>query len=654
MSMRPLRLLFVFLACLFVLTPRLATAAPWWKPVDPAELALKDNPSQPGALAMILYRNVDHNDLVGSETVYQRVKIFKEEGRRYGDVQVPFFKERYDAIEDVHGRTIHPDGSVVEFSGQVLERVFERRRGEKYQVKTFALPDVTPGSVIEYQYTLRWQVTAPGMFSYGNWFWARDSEWVVQQELFMKKGHFFFRPAASDKFAISVRTVALPANARLVHHPGDDTGTMDVEDVPAYEEEEYMPPENEVRARVNFFYDLKDMSDPDRFWREQAKGWQSNAQEFMSGRAARRQLAAITSPSDNAEAKLHKIYDYVQSLNNLSYGATREVKEPNKSIEDVINHKYGHRTELNRLFVALAREAGIDATLVRVPGRDSLLFHKDWPSIHVLNLEFVLVHNAGGDLYLNPGTYACPFGTILWEETAAYGLKMDKNPPAFIQIPVPDPSASQFKTASQMVLDSDGTLAGDVELTLTGQAALDQRIPATMKDAKGRSNMMVDLLKGWISTGADVELIKVNSWEASTPLVATFKVSIPNFATTTGHRAIFRNTLMAGAYKNPFVPARRIYPIRMEFPFERVDDLTITLPKGVDVESLPKPVTGKNGLGELTTQYVNENGALHLTREFRLVGMFMDTEYYPAVRTYFQTLQTNANEPIVLKLAAAQ
>jgi hypothetical protein len=66
-----------------------------WRPVSPDDLALKDNPKQPGADAMMLYRQVDV-DVVNSSVInYEQIKIFTAAGvKDHADVEIGYDKER--------------------------------------------------------------------------------------------------------------------------------------------------------------------------------------------------------------------------------------------------------------------------------------------------------------------------------------------------------------------------------------------------------------------------------------------------------------------------------------------------------------------------------------------------------------------------------
>ena len=81
----------------------------------PDELQMSAELPAPGAPAIILDRE-DRDDCgnTGHENDYYRIKILKEEGRKYA-TEIPFFKENGNNIVNVHARTVRPDGSITNF-----------------------------------------------------------------------------------------------------------------------------------------------------------------------------------------------------------------------------------------------------------------------------------------------------------------------------------------------------------------------------------------------------------------------------------------------------------------------------------------------------------------------------------------------------------
>src|SRR5271154_5739274 len=133
------------------IAPRPSSAGDDWLPISPADLALKDNPASPGAHAMILYRESDMDSKEACVREYSRVKIFTQEGTKEANIEIPFLKGQTD-IKDIRGRTIQPDGTIINFDGKIFEKTIVKVSGLKYLAKTFTLPDVHPGSIIEYKF----------------------------------------------------------------------------------------------------------------------------------------------------------------------------------------------------------------------------------------------------------------------------------------------------------------------------------------------------------------------------------------------------------------------------------------------------------------------------------------------------------------------
>src|SRR5256884_930065 len=145
-----------------------------WLPVSPQELKVTGEPKAPGAPAIILYRQIDRDDSdarTPHEYNYVRTKILTEEGRKYADVEIPFFKENENVVS-VRARTIRPDGSIVNFDGKVYEKEIVKARGVKFLAKTFTLSDVQPGSIIEYHYMIDFKE-----------YYVFNSHWTLSEEL---------------------------------------------------------------------------------------------------------------------------------------------------------------------------------------------------------------------------------------------------------------------------------------------------------------------------------------------------------------------------------------------------------------------------------------------------------------------------------------
>lgn len=197
---RRLALILIFISTALLSKPFLSTmSGDDWLPIDPADLKMTSEPKAPGAPAIYLYRQVDRDDQGGRESQYYRIKVFTEEGRKQADVEIPFLKG-VEQVNSIKARTIRPDGSVANFDGKVYEKTIVKARGVKYLAKTFTLPDVQVGSIIEYKYIDSWSNEL-----------IYDSRWIISSDLFTKRAKFTLKPYT--QFALRWSWRNLPAGS---------------------------------------------------------------------------------------------------------------------------------------------------------------------------------------------------------------------------------------------------------------------------------------------------------------------------------------------------------------------------------------------------------------------------------------------------------
>ena len=619
-----------------------------WLPIIPEELKMTSEPKAPGAPAIILYRQIDRDDSNASvphEYNYVRTKIFTEEGRKYADVEIPVIKGAWD-IHNIKARTIRPDGSVVNFDGKVYEKEIVKARGVKFLAKTFTLSDVQRGSIIEYHYIkdfAEWRVF--------------DSRWVLGDDLFTKRAKFTLKPYGEWALQWSWPN-GLPEGAKppvnehsLIH--------MEVQDVPAFQVEDDMPPEAAMQLRVDFIYsDDGFEKEPDKFWKKQGKKMDDAAEGFVNKRKAMEQaVAQIVSPSDSAEVKLEKIYAKVQSLRNTSYEIEKTEQEQKRAkekeinnVEDIWKRGYADGYQITWLFLGLARGAGFDASPVRVSTRDDHFFKSNIMNMRDLNTNVVLVKLNEKDLYFDPGSAFTPFGMLPWSETGTPGLKLDKDGGTWVTTPNPESSASQIIRKADLALTSEGSLEGKLKVTFTGLEAMWRRVEERNEDEAHRKKLLEDYVKEIIPVGIEVELTNKPDWASSAPtLVAEYSLKVPGWVSGAGKRALMPVGLFGEPEKHMYEHSTRVHPLYFHYMNEKVDDVRIELPLGWQVGSLPQPVTNDAKLLVYTMKAENDKDALHLERHLKCGLTILEQKYYNALRNFYQSVRSADEQQIVLQ-----
>src|SRR5512136_1226741 len=134
------------LALLFAVVWIQNAAASDWNPVDPALLSktvptVEKDADVEGIFWEVWVADVEHGgDLQTELKHYVRLKVFTERGKEYAK-QVDISYPDGVNVKDIEGRTIKPDGSIVELKkDSIFEKTLASVRKRKMKAKSFALP----------------------------------------------------------------------------------------------------------------------------------------------------------------------------------------------------------------------------------------------------------------------------------------------------------------------------------------------------------------------------------------------------------------------------------------------------------------------------------------------------------------------------------
>ena len=619
-----------------------------WLPVSAEELRLTSEPKAPGAAAIYLYRQVDRDDTASEEFHYQRLKILREEGRKYADVEIPYAKGA-DSIQGIDARTIRPDGSIVKFDGTVYDRPIASGRGVKLMAKTFTMPQAGVGSIIEYRY---WLIQDSR--------YVFDSHWILSQELFTQHAKFSLNP--SPYFVLRWMWPRGMPDGTASPARDHDRIRLETHDVPAFAVEELMPPENELKYRVDFIYLADNIVDksPDDFWKRFGKTAFHDAEKFVDRRKAmERAVAQVVQPDDSPEVKLRKIYARVQGIRNESFERAkteeelkRDRQDAARNVEDVWIRGSGTASQVNYLFVALARAAGLQASTAMVSTRNEYFFDQRLMNARQLNSDLVIASSANETWFLDPGVPFTPFGMLPWTETAVRALQLDAGGGKWTKTPLPQPGDARIERKAQLQMQPGGTLSGKVTIRFSGLEAEWRRLQERNEDAAERKQFLENQLRESVPSGIEVELTNSPDWSASEePLVAQFDLQVPGWVAAAGQRQLLKVGLFGAEEDRTFEHQIRTQPIYFNFPYQYSDDVSIDMPPGAHVNNLPKA----RNLDFKTYSYglsaEERDGTLHLKRDISVSLMIVDTKYYNQLRDFFQSVRTGDEEQIVISPA---
>jgi hypothetical protein len=656
-SFRRAILLLSALLTLAAMIPAMASTT--WTDPTPEELKMTSDPAAPNAAAVYLFREETVDDKLHYHRLYARIKILTEKGKeQYSDIEIPY-EAGMSNIRDVEGRTIHADGTVIPFTGKPYDKELVRTGGMKINEKVFSMPDVQVGSIVEYKWELGYADE-----------WFIPPSWTIQQAIYVRKAHYHFVPVELSQHTIMV-TDALgkenPANRMLYYPalpPGDqvrvgmDGYDLTVENVAAIPEEDYSPPLDSFAYRLIFYY--SPAATGGEFWKDEGKIWSKDVDRFANPSDKIRQaVAQIVAPGDTDDQKLQKIYAAVMKLENTRFTRQHSAQENQaeglhvKTAADIWEQKRGSDDEITRLFVAMARAAGMRAYSMVVTERNRNLLNGGYLYWGQFEDEIAIVNVGGKESYFDPGQRYCEYGKLHWMHTQIMGIRQTDHGPEPATTPGPTYQDNEIMRTADLTLGVDGKVTGTARITMTGAPALRWRQMVLGGDEQEMAKAFEQEVQRSVPDGVQ---IKVNHFldltETSSPLMAVVDVS-GNLGTATGKRVFLPASFFEANAKPLLAAEKRESPVDLHYPYAAQDNVTLTLAPGLKVASVPNNAEIPMApTADYRAKYTEAGSTYALTRVIAMGTTLYKATEYPQLRDFFQKTAAQDQQQVVLERTA--
>ena len=653
----------VFVTVLALASPR-AHADQWTTPT-PEELSMTSQPEVPGAPAVYLFREETTEDKLHMFSTYIRLKVLTESGKKYANVELGYSSNQYGgstSLDEIQGRTIHPDGTIIPFTGKPYEKLIEKTQGVRQMAKVFTMPDVEVGSIIEYRYKRRLE---------DNYFIA--PQWYIQSDLYTRKAHYLWKPTSKTLVtnnghgqltnAISW-TVILPPGTSLEHtqlpSPGSEEEgqhifELNIHDIAPIPNEDFMPPTGSFSYRVLFYY--SPYRTGEEFWKNEGKYWAKNHDKFIGpGPGVRAAVQSLVVSSDTQDQKLQKFYAAVMQLENTDFTRERSSAEEKaeglrqiRTTDDVWNHKRGSSDQLSDLFVAMARSAGMKAYVMAVTNRDHNIFFPAYLSMSQLDDDIAIVNVDGKEHFFDPGSRFCTYGHLAWKHTMATGLREVDGGTTLSRTPFEPYTASRVQRVADLSMDEHGVVTGTVDIIYSGTPALSWRQRSLIGDATSLERDMRLNLEALLPSGIDIKLKSISKPDSyQEPLHVSFTVK-GAVGSSTGKRLLIPGDIFEANSKAAFPHEKRDIPVYFHYPRMEQDVVRITFPASLTVESMPssdKVPFQRYAAYVMSTASTPTSVTVH--RDYVLGEfVFLPTDY-SKLRSFYSSMETKDHESIVL------
>jgi len=617
------------IALLFILFVTLQSTAfsqdKEWRPLDPADLKAEKPAVDPDADAEALFWDVRIDDSSAdgfSLRHYVRVKIFTERGReKYSKFDIPFLKGL--KIKDLAARVIKKDGTTVEIGkNDIFEREIVRGSGLKVKAKSFAVPNIEPGVIIEYRYK--------ESYSDGG---ANGLKLELQKDIPVQSLNYYYKPFSGEpKFKAF--------NYQDIKFTKDKGGYFLASrtNVPSFKQEPYMPPDDMVRpwmrigsARISIRGLIEKMALA-KYLKSEAGGLKKLAAEITAG-------------ASTNEDKIKLLYEYCQTqISNTTFDPTitdemREKMPEVNSFKDIVKRKAGSSGYIDMLFATLAIASGMDARIAYLGDRSKMFTASRNIDEEFLHPGAIGIKLADGWKFYNPGSKFVPLGKLVWYEEDSAAEMIGEGGFEWISTPSSDHTFTKTIRKGRFELTEDGTLEGDVTIEINGQNAIAYRMDNYDESPAKLEEMLKDDIK---RSASNVEISAVsieNMLDISKPVVQRYRVKIPSYAQKTGKRLFFQPGYFESGATPVFSGSQRQYDMFFRYPWGETDTVEIKFPANYVMDNGESPgAVADNSRIVVDDIFVRLDAAkstVYYTRDFYFGGkgkVLFPASVYPAMK----------------------
>ena len=361
----------------------------------------------------------------------RRVKILNKKAFDAADVSIPLYTAadgREEKLSDCKAITYNLENGEVKQTRLESSGIFKEKKGKRWVLRKFTFPNVKEGSILEYTYTIE----SDFLFNLQPWDFQGDyprvfTEYTVRIPeffvyVFLSQGYFPLKTEKKQRFQTYSVTDASGTGATehysLSGYENETKWTA--ENVPALKEEPFTSSLKNHESKIEF--QLSQYRFPNMPVKDQMGNWKTSAEELLKSDLFGSDLAKannwmsdeikplLANVKDNKEIA-RKLYDYVRD-NFTATESDSYIMMDGHSIKDIFKKKSGTSSEINLLFIAMLRNAGIPADPVLISTREHGFTHPFYPLMDKFNKVIVSTQIEGKNYMLDATEPRMGFGRL--------------------------------------------------------------------------------------------------------------------------------------------------------------------------------------------------------------------------------------------------
>lgn len=642
--------------------------------VSDEEIIQEAHPKDPDVSAAILYKkgkvSLQYNN--GWEYVYDfeaRIKIYNQSGYDYATVEVPLYRVgagNNEIFSNFRGFTYNMESGKSSRDRVRNSDMFDEDVNEFWDIKKITFPNVKEGSVLEYTYKIvSPYISSLPEFEFQAMIPIDYAEYATEIPEYLgyktySKG--FFPLGLDTKSALGELTFSyVPRQA-----PGSSsvdaqrtryvtetlrktTTTYTAKDAPKVVQEELM---NNYRNYITSVKpELEWTKMPGNVLQTYSTTWDDIAKSIFKSKSFGGQLeeknyfeAELQSVLNNASTPFEKtvaIFEFVKQ--RMSWNGNYNFFT-HKGVKDAYKDRTGNVGEINLMLTAMLRHAGLNANPVLVSTKSNGI--PLFPTRTGFNY-LVSAVEIGNDIILLDATNPYSTPNVQPERTLNWFGRLIRNDESTQQVGLMPSTPSRSIVNMEVNVNLNGSIDGRYRISLTDHYALGFR---TKYATQPESTYLEELEKKY----GDLEITDYsiqNKTDAYKPIVESYNFSKENAYDKIGNKLYVDPMFFVGSSRNPFTAEQRAYPIDFRFPSSLAYMITISIPEGYQVETLPESEIYQlpDGLGEFRFMISNTENAIQLRVTSDIKLALVPADYYEPLKEYYAAMISKQTEKIVLE-----
>ena len=615
----------------------------------------------------VRFEYLDGRGFVMKTRVRTKIKIYKKEGYDWANKAVRYYiggntKERLNFKDAVTYNLV--DGKI-EKTKLKSDGEFDEKINKFWGRKKIAMPNVKEGSIVEFEYTLEsesigvledweFQSSIPILYSQ---FKTVIPEYYVYKPLM--RGFLAPKYETSSTTKIINTTSKERTEGRVLttgfsneqFSYSETTSVYTIENVPALKDESFV--NNIKNYTCSIEHELNSIQYPNKPIQNLSSDWENVVKaiyendnfgpELNKTGYFEEDLKTVLAGTTSPEEKIAAIFNLVKSRMNWNeyHGYSCD-----SGVRKAYLDKVGNAAEINLMMTSMFRFAGFEANpvILSTRGNGISLF----PSRTAFDYVISGVELNGKVLLFDAtNKYALP--NILPIRDLNWFGRLIRKDGSSIQIGLMPQFNSKEVVNIMGQINTEGQVTGKIRSQYFDYNAFSYRDRNSGINNESIVERIEKQNQGLEVSDYDMQ----NRTDLSKPIVENYSFSTDKNVEIIGDKMYISPFLFFTLDENPFKQETREYPIDFVFPNQDKYLISLTVPEGYVVETLPQPkaVGLPDDLANFKYNVSNNGTQLQLIYSLDINSAIITPEYYEALKSFFKEVVNKQTEKIVLKKA---